>query len=439
MTTAEPNLESEKPYMLDAKFVRAEPERVRQGMIWKNTDPALLDQFLSLDEKRRAMLYDVEQLKAERNSVSEHIAQMKRDKQDATSEIERMREVSQRIKQMDSEIAELETELNDALMNIPNMPHETTPLCKDESGNQVVRYEGDKREFSFEPAPHWELATALDIIDFERGSKIAGSGFILYKGLGARLQRSLINWMLDLHTSEHGYTEVFPPFVANRRAMTGTGQLPKFEFDMYHTDKDDDLFLVPTAEVPVTNIYNDEILDAAQLPIYFTAYTACFRREAGSAGKDTRGLLRVHEFDKVELVKFTSPEASYDEHEKLLVNAETVLRRLGLPYRVVLLASGDISFSAAKCYDLELYAPGVDKWLEVSSCSNFEAFQARRANIRYRPEAGAKLDFVHTLNGSGVALPRLVVSILENYQRPDGTIEVPEALRPYMGTDVIGL
>ncbi|MGC8861670.1 MAG: serine--tRNA ligase [Armatimonadota bacterium] len=423
--------------MLDPKFVRAEPEKVRQGMIYKNVDPALLDEFLELDEKRRNLLSKVEQLKAERNSVSEQIAQMKRERKDAASEIDRMREVSQRIKQMDSEISEIESRLTDVLLNIPNIPHETTPLCKDDSGNKIIRVEGEKREFDFEPVPHWELATALDIIDFERGSKVAGSGFILYKGLGARLERSLINWMLDVHTTEHNYVEVFPPFLINRRAMIGTGQLPKFELEMYHTDKNDDLFLDPTAEVPVTNIFMDEVLDGRQLPIYLTAYTACFRREAGAAGKDTRGLLRVHQFDKVELVKFCTPQTSYEEHEKLLADAEDILKRLRLPYRVVLLASGDISFSAAKCYDLELYAPGVDRWLEVSSCSNFEAFQARRANIRYRPEPGARLDFVHTLNASGVALPRLVVSILENYQRADGTIEVPEVLRPYVGVDVI--
>ncbi|MGB9620453.1 MAG: serine--tRNA ligase, partial [Armatimonadota bacterium] len=377
--------------MLDPKFVRAEPEKVRQGMIYKNVDPALLDEFLELDEKRRNLLSKVEQLKAERNSVSEQIAQMKRERKDAASEIDRMREVSQRIKQMDSEISEIESRLTDVLLNIPNIPHETTPLCKDDSGNKIIRVEGEKREFDFEPVPHWELATALDIIDFERGSKVAGSGFILYKGLGARLERSLINWMLDVHTTEHNYVEVFPPFLINRRAMIGTGQLPKFELEMYHTDKNDDLFLDPTAEVPVTNIFMDEVLDGRQLPIYLTAYTACFRREAGAAGKDTRGLLRVHQFDKVELVKFCTPQTSYEEHEKLLADAEDILKRLRLPYRVVLLASGDISFSAAKCYDLELYAPGVDRWLEVSSCSNFEAFQARRANIRYRPEPGARL------------------------------------------------
>lgn len=423
--------------MLDAKLIRTDPDRVRQALVNRNADTAILDKFLDLDEQRRKLLYDVEQLKAERNSVSDQIARMKRDKQDATAEIERMRAVSQRIKEMDTELGEFDSKTNDIVMNIPNVPHESVPVGKDEAANQIIRSWGDLREFDFDPIPHWELASALDIIDFERGSKISGSGFILYKGLGARLERALINWMLDVHTTEHGYTEVFPPFLINRKAMTGTGQLPKFEEDMYHTDKEDDYFLDPTAEVPVTNIYCDEILDGEKLPIYHTAYTACFRREAGSAGKDTRGLLRVHQFDKVELVKFVAPETSYDEHEKLLNNAEVILQRLGLPYRVVLLSTGDMGFSAAKCYDLELFAPGVDKWLEVSSCSNFEDFQARRANIRYRPEPKAKPEFVHTLNGSGVALPRLVVALMENYQQADGTIVVPEVLRPYMRTDVI--
>lgn len=424
--------------MLDAKFVRTEPDKVRQAMINRKSDLELLDDFLRLDEERRKLLYDVEQLKAERNAVSEHIANMKKNKEDATSEIERMREVSSRIKQMDTEISEVEEKANDALLRIPNIPHETAPIGGGPEDNVTVRTWGETKTFDFEPAPHWELATALDIIDFERGSKIAGSGFILYKGLGARLERALITWMLDVHTKEHGYVELFPPYLINRKAMIGTGQLPKFEEDMYHTDKGEDLFLDPTAEVPVTNIYMDEILDASQLPIYHTAYTACFRREAGSAGKDTRGLLRIHQFDKVEMVKFVLPETSYDEHEKLVANAETILQRLGIPYRVVLLCTGDMSPVQAKCYDLEIHAPGVDQWLEVSSCSNFEDYQARRANIRYRPEAGAKPEFIHTLNGSGVALPRLVVSIMENYQQADGTIVIPEALRPYMGVDVIG-
>jgi len=423
--------------MLDAKILRGEPDRVRQALLNRNADTAILDEFLAVDESRRRLLSTVEQLKAERNTVSEHIARMKKAGEDATSEIERMREVSQRIKGMDEEISGIDARLSDILFNIPNIPSDTTPVGRDETENKTVRTWGEPRNFGFEPKAHWDLATALDILDFERGSKISGSGFILYKGLGARLERSLFNWMLDVHTCEHGYTEVFPPFLINRRAMMGTGQLPKFELDMYHTDKEDDLFLDPTAEVPVTNIYMDEILDASQLPIYLTAYSACFRREAGSAGKDTRGLLRVHQFNKVEMVKFTTPEASYDEHEKLTNNAEVILQRLGIPYRIVALCSGDLSFAAAKCYDIEIHAPGVGKWLEVSSCSNFEDFQARRANIRYRPDSKAKPEFVHTLNGSGVALPRLAVCIMENYQQADGSIVVPEVLRPYMGTDVI--
>lgn len=423
--------------MLDVKFIRSDPEKVRQAMISRNADTAILDEFIAADEQRRKLLYTVEQLKAQRNAASEKIARMKRQGVDASADMDQMRQMSQRIKQMDAEITEIEAKLTDLLMNIPNVPHASVPIGPDESANQIIRSWGEPRAFDFEPAPHWEIAAALDIIDFERGAKISGSGFILYKGLGARLERALINWMLDIHTSEHGYKEVFPPFLVNRRAMTGTGQLPKFEFDMYRFD-DGDLFLNPTAEVPITNIFMDEILDPARLPIYLTAYTACFRREAGSAGKDTRGLLRVHQFDKVELVKFTTPETSYDEHEKLLANAEVILQRLNIPYRIVLLCSGDLSFSAAKCYDIEIYAPGVDQWLEVSSCSNFEDFQARRANIRYRPEPKARPEFVHTLNASGVALPRLVVAILENYQLKTGAVVVPEALRPYVGVEVIG-
>lgn len=423
--------------MLDAKLIRSETDKVRQALTNRNADTAILDEYLDLDEQRRKILWEAESLKAERNAVSEEIAKMKKAKQDASSEIVRMREVGGRIKQMDSDVADIESRLSDIAFNIPNIPHSSVPVGPDESANQLVKMWGKPKEFDFEPAPHWELATSLDIIDFERGSKIAGSGFILYKGWGAKLERSLLNWMLDVHTSEHGYREVFPPFLINRRSMMGTGQLPKFAEDMYHTDKDDDLYLDPTAEVPVTNIYMDEILDASDLPQYLTAYTACFRREAGSAGKDTRGLLRVHQFNKVEMVKFVAPETSYDEHESLLANAESILQKLNIPYRVLLLSTGDLSFSAAKCYDLEIYAPGVDQWLEVSSCSNFEDFQARRANIRYRPEAGAKPEFVHTLNGSGVALPRLVVALLETYQQADGAIIVPEALRPYLGTDII--
>ena len=423
--------------MLDPKLIRTEPDKVRQALINRNAPVSLLEDFIELDAKRRAVLTESESLKAERNAVSDEIAKMKKAKENADDKIKEMREVSAEIKKLDGEVAEIDEKLKAVVYNIPNIPSDTTPVGKGEEDNVVLRYEGEKREFDFEPACHWDIAAKLDIIDFERGSKISGSGFILYKGLGAKLERALFNWMLDLHTSEHGYTEVFPPYLINRKAMTGTGQLPKFEEDMYHADKGDDLFLDPTAEVPVTNIYMDEILDADMLPIYHTAYTACFRREAGSAGKDTRGLLRVHQFDKVEMVKFVRPETSYEEHETLLGNAEDVLKRLGIPYRVLSLCTGDIGFSAAKCYDLEIWAPAVGKWLEVSSCSNFEDFQARRANIRFRPAQGAKPEFIHTLNGSGVALPRLVVSLIENYQQPDGSVVVPEVLRPYMGTDVI--
>lgn len=422
--------------MLDVKLIRTEPEKVRQALINRKADTEPIDRVLELDEQKRSLLTQTETLKAERNRVSEDISKMKKNKVDATAEIERMRGVSQEIKELDTQVSDADAQLNDILLRIPNIPSDTVPVGMEAADNPTVRTWGEPRKFGFEPKAHWDIATTLDIIDFERGSKLSGSGFILYKGLGARLERSLINWMLDLHTREHGYTEICPPFLVNRRAMTGTGQLPKFEFDMYRLP-DDDMFLIPTAEVPVTNIYNDEILDASKVPSYFTAYTPCFRREAGSAGKDTRGLLRIHQFDKVEMVKIARPENSYDELEGMTNNAEEVLQKLGIPYRVLLLCTGDMGFSAAKTYDLEAWAPGVGQWLEVSSCSNCEDFQARRANIRFRPEAGAKPEFVHTLNGSGLALPRTVISIIENYQQPDGTVVVPEVLRPYMGVDVI--
>lgn len=423
--------------MLDPKLLRSDPDKVRKALESRGESSEQFDRFLEIDERRRSLLVKSEGLKAERNRVSEEIARMKREKIDATSEIERMRGVSQEIKELDAQVSEVESEIEGILLRMPNLPAETTPIGKDASDNVIVRTWGEPRKFDFEPALHWDIATTLDIIDFERGSKISGSGFILYKGLGARLERALLSFMLDLHTREHGYVELFTPYLINRRAMTGTGQLPKFEDDMYRLPEDD-LFLDPTAEVPVTNIYMDEILDGSRLPIYHTTYSACFRREAGAAGKDTRGLLRVHQFNKVEMVKFVRPETSFDELETLTANGEEVLRRLGLPYRVLSLCSGDLGFSSAKTYDLEAYAPGVDQWLEVSSCSNFVDFQARRANIRYRPEPGAKPEFIHTLNGSGVALPRTVVAILENYQQEDGTVIVPDALRPYMGVDVIG-
>lgn len=428
--------------MLDPKTIRAEPEKVRQALINRKEGTEQVDQFLALDEGWRNLLTKVETQKAERNRVSEEIARMKRDPNAGEGfEIppqlqERMRGVSQEIKDLDAQVSEIENQVQDILLRIPNVPSDTVPVGKDAADNPIIRAWGEPKKFNFEPQLHWDIGTSLDILDFERGAKIAGSGFILYKGLGARLERAIINWMLDVHTRELGYTEVFPPFLANRKSMTGTGQLPKFEFDMYRMPEDD-LFLIPTAEVPVTNIYSDEILDGSKLPMYHAAYTPCFRREAGAAGKDTRGLLRVHEFNKVELVKWTKPEDSYDEHEKLTQNAETILQRLGLPYRVLLLCTGDMGFGSAKTYDLEVHAPGYGQWLEVSSCSNYEDFQARRAGIRFRREPGAKPEFVHTLNGSGVALPRTVVAILENYQQADGTVIVPEALRPYMGTDVI--
>ena len=418
--------------MLDPKFIRSNPEVIREGIRKKKLDEAALDEFLQADELWRGRLTEVDQLKALRNTVSEQISRMKRAGEDASAEIARMREVSDRIKELDAEVRELEERVQNAALVIPNMPHESVPIGNDSKDNVIVREWGEAPKFSFEPVPHWEIAANLGLIDFERGAKLSGSGFILYTGLGARLERALINWMLDLHTSKHGYKEVFPPFVVNRACMIGTGQLPKFEFDMYRLP-DDDLFLIPTAEVPVTNIYQGEILEGADLPIYLTAYTPCFRREAGAAGKDTRGLLRVHEFNKVEMVKLTRPETSYDELEKLTNDAEEVLQALGLQYRVVLLCTGDMSFQSAKTYDLEIWAAGVGQWLEVSSCSNYQEWQSRRANIRFRREPGAKPEFVHTLNGSGVALPRLVAAILENNQQPDGSVIIPEILRPYMG------
>lgn len=418
--------------MLDPKYIRAQPEVVRQGVRNKGVDDGILDEFLRLDGLWRKKLTQVDELKALRNSVSEEISKMKREGIDASADIARMREVSEKIKELDSEIRDIEEQVRNVGLLIPNIPHDSVPVGEDESSNVTVREWGEPKVFEFEALPHWDIARNLQLIDFERGTRLSGSGFILYTGVGARLERALLNWMLDLHTSKHGYTEVFPPVLVNRASMIGTGQLPKFEFDMYRLP-DDDMFLIPTAEVPVTNIYREEILDAWDLPIYLTAYTACFRREAGAAGKDTRGLLRVHQFDKVELVKFTTPESSYDELEKLVSNAEAVLQGLGLTYRVRLLSTGDMSFASAKTYDLEAWAPGVGQWLEVSSCSNFEDFQARRMNMRFRREAGAKPEFVHTLNGSGVALPRTMIAILENYQQPDGSVIIPEVLRPYMG------
>lgn len=418
--------------MLDPRFIRANPDAVRQGIISKKMDVAALDEFLEADELWRRLVTEVDQLKALRNTVSEEISKMKRAGQDASAEITRMREVSERIKEMDTEVRELEERTQRSLLMIPNMPSESVPTGDGPQDNPVVREWGEPKSFDFKPAPHWDIVNNLGLVDFERGTRMSGSGFICYTGLGAKLERALYCWMLDLHTTRHGYKELLPPLLVNRASMIGTGQLPKFEFDMYRLP-DDDLFLIPTAEVPVTNYYRDDILDGRELPIYLTGYSSCFRREAGAAGKDTRGLLRVHEFHKVEMVKFSYPETSYDELEKLTDNGEAVLKALGLTYRMVLLCTGDMSFTSAKTYDLEVWAPGVEQWLEVSSCSNFEDYQARRANIRFRREPGTKPEFVHTLNGSGVALPRTVIAILENYQQSDGSVVVPEVLRPYMG------
>jgi seryl-tRNA synthetase len=415
--------------MLDLKFIRDNPDLVKQALCDRNLDLDL-DAFIKIDEGRRRNLAELEELRAKKNKANDEISALLKAKKDAKPVISSMKEISGQIDKLEEELKDLDAKLDKILLTIPNIPHSSIPRgnAKD---NKIVRSWGKPAELKFKAATHIELAQNLDIIDFARASKITGSNFVLYKGWGAKLERALINFMLDLHTKKHGYLEIFPPFLVNRASMTGTGQLPKLEDDMYRL-KDDDLFLVPTAEVPLTNIFREEILNEEDLPVYYTAYTACFRREAGSYGKDTRGLVRVHQFDKVELVKFVKPETSYDELEKLVGNAEEVLQLLGLPYRVMMLATQDLSFAASKCYDLEAYAPGLDKWLEVSSCSNFESFQARRAGIKFKRKDTQKTDFVHTLNGSGVALARTLASLLENYQQPDGSILIPEALRSYL-------
>jgi len=420
--------------MLDIKFVRSETEQVRQGMAKRNAKVPL-DEFLKLDEERRKKLVEVEQLKNKRNTVSKEVGRLKSGGQDATALIKEMQEAGDRIQKLDIEVRESEEKLQQILLEIPNIPHESVPVGPDETGNQLIRTWGEPRQFNFTPKPHDEIGVNLGIMDFERAAKISGARFVVMKNWGAKLERALFTFMLDLHTREHGYSEIFPPFLVNRASMTGTGQLPKFEEDAFKVTGD--YFLIPTAEVPVTNLHRDEILDAEMLPIKYVAYSACFRAEAGSAGRDTRGIIRQHQFNKVELVKFCKPEDSYEEHEKLVRDAEAVLQRLGLPYRVMLLCSGDQGFSAAKCYDLEVWLPSYNTYREISSCSNFEAFQARRANIKYRPAAGAKPEFVHTLNGSGVAVGRTVAAVLENYQNEDGSVTIPEALQPYMGVDVI--
>ncbi len=415
--------------MFDIKLIRENPDRVREGLQTRHS-PVDLSAVLALDERRRAAITEGDRLKNERNAVSKKIGELKKAGQD-TAEIQRQtREMGERIAALDVEIRGIEEEQGALLLAIPNLPHESVPVGEDASANEVARVWGEKREFAFKPKDHVALGEALGLFDFERAARMSGAGFPLFIGAGARLERALIQFMLDLHTTRHGYTEVSPPHVVTTATMTGTGQLPKMAEDMYHVPGDD-LWLIPTAEVPVTNLYREEIL-RDPLPIKLVAHTPCFRREAGSAGKETRGLIRVHQFDKVEMGRFGAPSTSYEALEEVVGDAEDVLQALGLTYRVLRLCSGDMSFAAAKCYDLELWAPGFGGWLEVSSCSNFEAFQARRAGIRFKNAQG-KTEFVHTLNGSGVALPRLVVAILENGQQEDGSVVLPEALRPYMG------
>jgi seryl-tRNA synthetase len=416
--------------MLDIKRIREKEQEVRAGLQARGADTKLLDQAVELDKKRRALLTEVESLKNERNKTSKDIGALKKKGENTDAAQKAMRDLGDRIAAIDSEVGDIDTALRNILLIIPNIPHSSLPVGPDKTHNRVARQWGKQKAFDFKPKSHVEIGERLGILDLPRATRMTGTGFPLFVGLGARLERALISFMLDLHIKEHGYTEVWPPVLVNAASMTGTGQLPKMAGDMYHVTADD-LYLIPTAEVPVTNYYREEIIEKP-LPVYLTAYSLCFRREAGAAGKDTRGLIRVHQFDKVEMVKFVEPETSYDELESLVKNAEDVLQRLGLTYRVLELCTGDISFSAAKCYDLELWAPGQDDWLEVSSCSNFEDFQARRAGIRYRDKQG-KIRFVHTLNGSGVACPRLVVAILENGQQADGSIVLPEAIVPYMG------
>jgi len=420
--------------MLDARFVRENVDPVREALKKRGYEFPL-SEFLAIDEKRMAIMRETEELRNRRNVVSEEIGRLKREKVDVSARLEEMRAVSENIKSLDEKLKALEEETKALLLTIPNMPHASVPFGKDETENVDVRQWGDPGVFGFEPLNHWDIAETLDIIDFDRASKIAGARFALMKGAGARLERALMNFMLDLNTAK-GYTEVFPPILVNRESMTGTGQLPKFEMELFRI-AEPEFYLVPTAEVPVTNIHRDEILREADLPIYYTAYTPCFRREAGSYGKDTRGLIRQHQFNKVELVKFVKPEDSYGELEKLTNNAEDILQRLGLPYRVISLCTGDLGFSSAKTYDLEVWLPGQGRYREISSCSNFEDFQARRANIRFKREGKKGTEFVHTLNGSGLAIGRTIVAILENYQQKDGSVVIPEVLRPHMGLDRI--
>jgi seryl-tRNA synthetase len=418
--------------MLDIKLIRDNPDLIRQALE-KRGESAPLDQILSLDERRRQLLHEMETLRAERNEVSK---QLGRTADKSPQLIADMRQIGEKITSLEEKIGQAEAELEDHLLRLPNIPTADVPVGKDAQDNREVRSWGEPAGFSFTPLPHWELGEKLGIIDFQRGVKLSGSRFYVLKGKGAHLQRALIAFMLDIHIKEHGYTEIYPPFMVKRECMLGSGNLPKFADNLYH-DEEDDFWFVPTAEVPLTNLHRDEILPPGTLPLYYVAHTACFRREKMTAGKDTRGIKRGHQFDKVELYKFTEPEVSDQELDKLVKDAEDVCQRLGIPYRVIQLCTGDLGFAAVKSFDIEMWAPGCGEWLEVSSCSDCGDFQARRANIRYRLESGAKPSFVHTLNGSGLALPRVLIAILENYQQADGSIKVPEALKPYMGTGII--
>lgn len=422
--------------MLDIKRIRENFDEVKAAVERRGQGDFGIDRIPELDKKRRELLSVVEQMKNKQSTVSREIPKMKKEGQDTSAVMAEMKELSDEIKKYDAQVAEVEAELKDALLNVPNTPASDVPFGKDDSDNVEYKKVGEPTKFDFEFKAHWDLGTDLDILDFERAAKIAGTRFTVYKGKGSRLERSLVNFMLDLHTEKHGFTEFLPPFMVNRDAMTGTGQLPKFEDDMFHVPAKD-FFLIPTAEVPVTNLRSGEILTAEELPLYYTAYTPCFRKEAGSAGRDTRGLVRQHQFNKVELVKFVKPETSYDELESLLNAAEEVLKILEIPYRVVTLSTGDLGFSSAKTYDIEVWMPSYGRYVEISSCSNFEDYQARRANIRFRRDAKSKPEFVHTLNGSGLAVGRTVAAVMENYQQADGSIVIPEALRKYMGCDKI--
>ncbi len=419
--------------MLDLRSLRNDPEQAKAALRKRGEADlsAMVDRVLALDEERRAAITEVEALKARKNEVSREIGEAKRAGKDATERIEEMRSVGRKIGELDGIVSGREEEISELLLNLPNLPHPEVPEG-DEDANEILREWGEKPAFSFQPRPHWEIGEALGILDLPRGAKVSGSGFPLLRGAGARLQRGLIDYMLDLHVREHGYEELRIPYLVTGDTMTGTGQLPKFAEESYQTRRDE-LWLIPTAEVPVTNLHRDELLDLEDLPIRYTAYSPCFRREAGAAGKDTRGLLRVHQFDKVELVRFETPDRSREALEELTREAETVLQRLGLAYRVVILAAGDLGFSSALTYDLEVWAPGVEKWLEVSSCSVFTDYQARRANLRYRPAPGEKPSFVHTLNGSALALPRLLVALLESYQEEGGGVGLPEPLHEFLG------